>query len=102
MTIAIAADTTDPQGLVSRHAARAPYYLIYDNNGNLLKTLENPGAQAERGAGPTAALFLLQQGVSTIVAAEFGDRFTTELEAEHITATAASGPIASVVQTITG
>ena len=101
MTIAIAADSTDPQGLVSRHAARAAYYLIYDNNGDLLKAIENPGAQVERGAGPTAALFLQQQGVSTIIAAEFGSRFTTELEAEQITASQANGTIATAIHTIT-
>ena len=102
MTIAIAADSADPQGMVSLHAARAPYYLLYDAVGGLIKAIENPGAQVERGAGPRAALFLQQHGVSTIIAADFGERFTTELQANNIIAKQASGPITHVMQTITG
>jgi predicted Fe-Mo cluster-binding NifX family protein len=101
MKIAIATETADPASSIIDSAARAPVYQLYDKTGKLLQVLENPCAHVERGAGPCAAEFLQQHGVTTIVAGQFGERFSEELETYSITARHASGSITAVLQEMT-
>lgn len=97
MKIAIAAATQTLNAQVVMHAARAPYYLLLDTKRDLYEVLENPVAEIERGAGPKAASFLLQQGVEMVVAGEFGYRFRAELEENGITCEERSGNVADVI-----
>jgi len=52
MKIAVAADTTNTDAPVSMHAARAPCYLVYNENGELLDTITNPYHSVERAPRP--------------------------------------------------
>ena len=97
MKIATAATGTEADAQVSQHGARAPFYLIYDENGNFLESISNPFANAERGAGPKAAHFLIQQGVKLIVACDFGGRFATELETGGIQQVQKVGNVSDVI-----
>lgn len=97
MKIAIASEGEGPDAQVSPHGARAPFYLIYDENGILQESITNPCANAERGAGPKAAHFLVQQGVQLVVAGAFGGRFATELEAGGIRQVQQSGIVSDVI-----
>jgi predicted Fe-Mo cluster-binding NifX family protein len=100
MKIAIAAEAATPQAKVSHHGARAPYYLVYDESGQLQQALSNPYAGAERGAGPGAAQFLARHGIRTIVAADFGGRFIDELEADGINYREAAGIVSDIIKDI--
>jgi len=82
MKIAIAADAPNIDTDVAAHAARAPYYLIFNADGRLYAAPANPVVASGQGAGPAAAQFLAGQGVGLVVAGEFGPRFLDALE-EH-------------------
>ena len=58
MTIAIAATAPELNGQIAMHGARAPFYLLFDEQGNMLEVLANPVVQAEGGAAPGPRYFL--------------------------------------------
>ena len=97
MKIAIAATTQALDGQVEMHAARAPYYLLLDTERDLYEVLANPVAKVDRGAGPKAAAFLVQQAVEKVVAGEFGYRFRADLEENGISCEERKGAIADVI-----
>jgi predicted Fe-Mo cluster-binding NifX family protein len=101
MKIAIAAYDADQDAQISQHGARAPYYLIYDENGNFQEAVSNPYANAERGAGPKAAHFLIQQGIQLLVADGFGGRFVDELDAGGIKQLQKTGIVSDIITDIT-
>ena len=98
MKIAIAANSNDSDAEVSAHAARALFYLIYDENGTLLDAITNPYSSVERGAAPRAAQLLQEHGVESLVAVEFGGRFVAVLEEHNITTVLGSGPVSKMVK----
>ena len=97
MTIAIAATAPELNGQIAMHGARAPFYLLFDEQGNLLEVLTNPVVQAEGGAAPQAALFLAGKGVTLLAAGDFGSRFVSELEEKGIGHAQMSGLIADAI-----
>jgi predicted Fe-Mo cluster-binding NifX family protein len=97
MKIAIAATTQALDAQVERHAARAPYYVLLDTKRDLYEVLANPVTDIDRGAGPRAASFLVQQGVEMVVAGEFGYRFRADLEENGITCEERSNTVADVI-----
>lgn len=101
MKIAIASDTSDVNADVSMHGARAAFYLIFDDTGNLDQTLENPYASIERGAGPQVANFLADRGVDELVTGDFGSRFEMHLEDLGIRSRRETGKISDVVKQMT-
>jgi predicted Fe-Mo cluster-binding NifX family protein len=102
MKIAIAAESDTLQAQVSQHGARAPYYLVFDENDVMQEAVANPYASAERGAGPGAAQLLVQLAVQTVVAGDFGGRFVDELEAGGIKHLEAGGIVADVIAGMSG
>lgn len=102
MTIAIAATAPELNGQVAMHGARAPFYLLFDERGDMLEVLANPVVQAEGGAAPQAALFLADRGVTQLAAGDFGSRFISELEERGIDHARVSGLISDVVAELIG
>jgi len=101
MKIAVAATGAGSAAEVSAHAARAPYYLIYDSDGSFQQAIANPYMHAQRGAGRLAAEFLARLGVQLVVAEEFGERFAAELEADGIKYSRNQGDVAKIINEIT-
>jgi predicted Fe-Mo cluster-binding NifX family protein len=101
MTIAIAATAPELDGQVAMHGARAPFYLLFDERGDMLEVLANPVVQAEGGAAPQAALFLAGKGVTLLAAGDFGNRFISELGERGIRHVQVSGLIAGVIVELT-
>jgi predicted Fe-Mo cluster-binding NifX family protein len=97
MKIAVASTGAGTNAEVSSHAARAPYYLIYDTDGSFQEAIANPYSGAERGAGRKAAEFLARLGVQLVVAEKFGERFVAELEADGIKLSRKQGVIAEII-----
>ena len=102
MKIAVAADTAERDARVSMHAARAPFYLAYEENGAFAGAISNPNSAVERGAAPKAAALLREHGIDVLVAGEFGSRFVADLEDAHITFVRDSGAVADVVSKVLG
>ncbi len=65
---AIAADGAQPMALIVKLAGVAPYFHIYDINGNKLEVMANPHLDLEYGIGPAAAATLADKGVTVLVA----------------------------------
>ena len=65
---AIAAKGGEVSADVAKLAGIAPYFHIYDINGNLVEVFANPHLELEFGTGPAAATSLADMGVTVLVA----------------------------------
>jgi predicted Fe-Mo cluster-binding NifX family protein len=95
MLTAIAAQEAEPLGTIHPHAARAPYYLLYDSNGTLQGVLANPYCEADHAVAPRVAALLAEEGVGALVAGRVGERFQGELAERGIEFVAHSGEIST-------
>lgn len=93
MRVAIAAMKSDISSEVSSKAARAPFYLVFDENGELLESIENPYAEVGGGAAPKASRLLAENGIDRVVAEEFGAKFKALLEGAGIEPIQKSGEV---------
>ena len=85
MKIAVAASSKTAKASVSNMAAKCPYYLIFNNKGELIEVIDNPYTDASGGAGPSAANFLAQRGVTIVIAGNFGSKMINTLKNKGIT-----------------
>ena len=85
MKIAVAASSKTAKASVSNMAAKCPYYLIFNNKGELIEVIDNPYRDASGGAGPSAANFLAQRDIDIIVAESFGSKMVNTLENKGVT-----------------
>ena len=81
--IAVAANGKSAQASVSNMAAKCPYYLIFNNKGELIEVVDNPHKDASRGAGPLASNFLAGRGISIVIAENFGTKMGNTLEKKN-------------------
>lgn len=82
--VAIAAEANSATAAVSGTAARCPYFLIYDGGGKLLEAVDNPYQSAKRQAGVSVAPFLVQKGVTVVVAGGFGENMIRAMKEKGI------------------
>lgn len=97
MKIAVATDIADETAPVSRHAARAGFYLVFDENGILLDVIHNPFKDYERVVGIRVADYLADQRIDMVVAAKFGTGFTDALKSKGIRQAELGGQSKTVV-----
>lgn len=83
--IAVASDGKTAKAFVSNKAAKCSYYLMFDSKGEMTEVIDNPYRDAYRGAGPSAANFLARQGVTLVIAGNFGSRMINTLKSKGIT-----------------
>ncbi|MCD6580382.1 MAG: hypothetical protein J7K90_01155 [Desulfuromusa sp.] len=100
-SIAVAANDSGPEAMVSKKAGRAAYFLFFDNSGNFLDAEKNPFAGIPGGAGPKVTDFLSDKGVSSVVAGEFGTKMERALSSYKIKYISQTGVAHEVVQAIT-
>ena len=97
--IAVASSGKSEKASVNNRAAKCPYYLIFDSKGELVEVVNNPYADASRGAGPSAANFLAKAGVTMIIAESFGSKMTNALKNNGITILGFEGSVGDAVKT---
>ena len=85
MKIAVASGDKTAKASVSNKAAKCPYYLMFDSKGEMTEVIDNPYRDASRGAGPSAANFLAQHGVTIVIAGNFGAKMINTLKNKGIT-----------------
>jgi len=85
MKIAVAASSKTAKASVSNMAAKCPYYLIFNNKEELIEVIDNPYRDASGGAGPSAANFLAQRGVTIVIAGNFGSKMINTMKNKGIT-----------------
>ncbi|MDY7019309.1 MAG: NifB/NifX family molybdenum-iron cluster-binding protein [Chloroflexota bacterium] len=67
MKIAISAEDADLASRVTHRFGLSPYLLIVDTETKGFKTLANPGAASQRGAGIQAVVFAISEGVDVVL-----------------------------------
>ncbi|MDX2481540.1 MAG: NifB/NifX family molybdenum-iron cluster-binding protein [Desulfuromusa sp.] len=100
-SIAVAANGSEPVAMVSEKAGRAAYFLFFDGSGNFLNAKKNPFSDASGGSGPKAATFLSDNGVTIVVAKEFGTKMERALSSYKIEYISQTGVAHEIVQAIT-
>ncbi len=98
--IAVATLEKTENSQIADKAARAPHYLIFGKQGNLLEVIANPFCDTERGAGPKVADFLASKNVTIIVAGYFGHKMKAALDRKGIDQHEASGTATDVVKNL--
>ena len=98
--IAVAANGPEQRAMVSEKAGRAAYFLFFDGKGLFLDAEINPFADAPGGAGPRAAAFLADKGVTLVVAKEFGVKMERALDSFNIKYIITTGVSHEVVKAV--
>jgi predicted Fe-Mo cluster-binding NifX family protein len=83
LKIAVASTGSAADAAISLEAARAPYFLIFDQAGELMDVVENRDLPAQR-AGAQVAQLLKERGVTHFIAGRFGQNLLNALRAAGI------------------
>lgn len=100
MKIAIATENSDVSSEISAQGARALFFLIFGDNGELLEILENPYADNASRTGPDVANMLHKLHVTKVVAGRFGPKFEAVLKGYHIECIVQTGFAAQVAKAL--
>jgi predicted Fe-Mo cluster-binding NifX family protein len=95
--IAIAAVGDSVTSEISERAGRAPYYLIFDGNGDFIKSIKNPSQKQGRRASSGVVDLLLKESVKTVIAGKFGDKMKKLLKTNKIEFHQQTGIVIEVV-----
>ena len=99
MKIAVATTGPEKDAAISQQAGRTPFFLFFDDKGNFFEAVENPSRDQSRNAGPNAALFLADKGVTLVIAGNIGNKMKQALEEHHIQYVKKTGAAYNAVQT---
>ena len=95
---AIAADGDQSSAEIAKLAGIAPFFHLYDINGNLLEVLPNPHLDMEYGIGPACAATLADMGVTVLVARKIpGPKMDDVLKAREVRLARRLGTVQDVV-----
>ncbi len=97
MKIAIASTSKNEDGEISQKGGRAPFYLIYDEEGGLQETVKNPVEQGGGGVGPFVAKMLADKEVTIFVAEKIGPNMVQAFEQYNIEYKETSGDVTSAL-----
>jgi predicted Fe-Mo cluster-binding NifX family protein len=98
--IAVSADGKTQSAHVSNLAARCAYYMLFDSKGELLDVIDNPFTEKKGGAGTSAANFLSDKGVTTVVAETFGDKMINSMKTNGMTSFEFKGTVDDAVRAV--
>jgi predicted Fe-Mo cluster-binding NifX family protein len=82
--IAVAAEGKNDAAMVSAVAARSPFFLLFDQSGKFLEAVVNPHKDAGGNASGLVTAFLSDNGVTDVIAGDFGDKMKSALEQKGI------------------
>lgn len=98
--IAIAAVDKNINSKVSTKAGRAPYYLIFDNKGDLIKSLKNPAVNSRQGASQEVIDLLLKESCGIVIAGQFGNKMQNLLKDNNIRFYIKKGKVDNVIKSL--
>lgn len=81
MKIAVALKASTARSEIDPRFGRCAYFLFHETETEEQTIVENPAAQASGGAGTQAAQWLADQGAQAVIAAEFGPKAQSALDA---------------------
>ena len=79
MKIAVAVVEKNVEAEIGQQAGRAPFYLIFDENGKVVETISNPFSIGGGGAGFAVAKMLADKKVDIVIAGRFGPNMAQAL-----------------------
>lgn len=97
MKIAVAATTNNISADVSIYGGRAPFFLIFDEEGNLLDCWTNKFTEMESGAGYEVSQMMIEENVDILVGGVLGPTIIRELTNHGIRSVSTSGPAREAV-----
>ena len=97
-TVAVASTGQTPSDPIGSVAARSPYFLLFDEKGDFLGSMENPHADSGGGTGRLVADLMAERGVRTLIAGNFGRNIKADLEERGVRFIEATGPCAEAVR----
>lgn len=98
--IAVASHDRTVDSTIENVAAKSPYFLVFDNQGKLVETLENPYRETGSGAGALVADLMAEKGVRTFVAGNFGEKIRLSLDEKGISFFEFTGQVREAVSTV--
>jgi predicted Fe-Mo cluster-binding NifX family protein len=75
---------SDLSAAVGAHFGRSPRFLLVRESGRNVQALDNPNVEAAQGAGPATASLLVRNGVTAVLAGQFGPKAEDALRAGGI------------------
>jgi predicted Fe-Mo cluster-binding NifX family protein len=84
MKIAVATQTKKEDAAISTQAGKSPFYIMFDENGDVLETMKNPFSVGGGGAGFGVAKMLGDKGVTHVAGGKFGSNMTGALKERSI------------------
>ena len=96
---AIAAVGEDENAEISDIAGRAPYFLLFDGEGNFLKSIKNPALNMRGGASSEVVRLLIKESCKTMIAGQFGNKMQSQLDANDITYYQQKGNAKNAIET---
>ncbi len=100
MKIAVASTGQEKDSAINQQAGRSIFFLFFDEQGNFMEAVVNPARDQARRAGPSAALFLAEKGVTFVIAEKFGSRMELMMQEHHMQYAQKSGLADKAVQEI--
>lgn len=92
---AVASQGQEPSSMVAERFGRAPWFLIFDDNGVYSSSLENTSVSMAHGAGGQTVSLLASEGVNVVIGPQFGPNAVTSLKRGSIDAFEASAMLCS-------
>jgi len=83
--IAVATGDKSPEAAVSEKAGLAPYFLIFDEKGNLIEMIDNPFKTRKFEAGHLMADFLPGKGVTAVIGTDYCGEIVDVLKNKGLT-----------------
>jgi predicted Fe-Mo cluster-binding NifX family protein len=83
---------------ISMIAGKAPYYLIFNENGVFLKSIKNPGQNSGRNSSSVVVNLLLKESCKIVIAGKFGEKLQKQLKENKIEYYQREGIVKSVMQ----
>ena len=84
MKIAVAAVGKDENSAISPRSGRSKFYLIFDDQGNLLEVISNPFSRGGGGAGFGVAKMLADKKVDIVIGSQIGGHMEEALKSRRL------------------
>jgi predicted Fe-Mo cluster-binding NifX family protein len=84
--IAVSSEGNSPASMVAPRFARAPFFLLFDEQGKMIEAMPNDTSDVAHGAGGRAVQLLSGKKVTSVVGPMFGPNAVVALKAAGIKA----------------